>query len=164
MQGPEKNSYKEFDNKKKFLQLENSPPPHNFSNGPSLTILSLDEHLYKTNNRHFWNCQRTWLFFANTKFKVFFSSEKSYAGNPGFHRLGPMLGPIQFSLEYSLRFTIVMHTRVGSGTLSLSLHLWSNYISTQVYSDHVELKIIFKTCWKHVNAQTSLDPNTVKPC
>ena len=27
MQGPEKNSYKEFDNEKKFLQLENSPPP-----------------------------------------------------------------------------------------------------------------------------------------
>ena len=26
MQGPEKNSYKEFDNEKKFLQLENSPP------------------------------------------------------------------------------------------------------------------------------------------
>ena len=37
MQGPEKNSYKEFDNEKKFLQLENSPPPtHNVSNGPSL--------------------------------------------------------------------------------------------------------------------------------
>ena len=36
MQGPEKNSYKEFDNEKKFLRLENSPPPHNFSNGPSL--------------------------------------------------------------------------------------------------------------------------------
>ena len=26
MQGPEKNSYKEFDNEKKFLRLENSPP------------------------------------------------------------------------------------------------------------------------------------------
>ena len=37
MQGPEKNSHKEFDNEKKFLRLENSPPPHNFSNGPSLT-------------------------------------------------------------------------------------------------------------------------------
>ena len=38
MQGPEKNSYKEFDNEKKFLLLENSPPPPNyFSNGPSLT-------------------------------------------------------------------------------------------------------------------------------
>ena len=36
MQGPEKNSYQEFDNEKKFLQLENSPPPHNFSNGSSL--------------------------------------------------------------------------------------------------------------------------------
>ena len=34
---PKKNSYKEFHNKKKFLRLENSPPPHNFSNGPSLT-------------------------------------------------------------------------------------------------------------------------------
>ena len=35
---PKKNSYKEFDNEKKFLRLENSPPPHNFSNGPSLNI------------------------------------------------------------------------------------------------------------------------------
>ena len=34
---PKKNSYKEFDEEKKFLRLENSPPPHNFSNGPSLT-------------------------------------------------------------------------------------------------------------------------------
>ena len=34
---PKINSYKEFDNEKKFLQLENSPPPpHNFSNNPSL--------------------------------------------------------------------------------------------------------------------------------
>ena len=42
---PKKNSYKEFDNEKKFLQLENSPPPHNFSNGRSL---SLQCHLYHT--------------------------------------------------------------------------------------------------------------------
>ena len=34
---PKKNSYKESDNEKKFLRLENSPPPHKFSNGPSLT-------------------------------------------------------------------------------------------------------------------------------
>ena len=27
MQGPEKNSYKEFGSEKKFLQVENSPPP-----------------------------------------------------------------------------------------------------------------------------------------
>ena len=34
---PKKNSYKEFDNEKKFLGLENSPPPpHSFSNDPSL--------------------------------------------------------------------------------------------------------------------------------
>ena len=36
---PKKNSYKEFDYDKKFLRLENfppPPPPHNFSNGPSL--------------------------------------------------------------------------------------------------------------------------------
>ena len=35
---PKKNSYKEFDNEKKFLRLENPPPttPNNFSNGPSL--------------------------------------------------------------------------------------------------------------------------------
>ena len=32
-------SCKEFDNEKNFLQLEKfpSPPPHNFSNGPSLS-------------------------------------------------------------------------------------------------------------------------------
>ena len=37
MQGPEKNSYNEFDNEKKFLRLETPPPPpYNFSNGPSL--------------------------------------------------------------------------------------------------------------------------------
>ena len=35
---PKKNSYKEFDNEKKFLRLKNSPPPHNFSNGPSLIM------------------------------------------------------------------------------------------------------------------------------
>ena len=34
---PKINSYKEFDNEKKFLRLENFPPhPHNVSNGPSL--------------------------------------------------------------------------------------------------------------------------------
>ena len=43
MQGPEKNSYKEFDNEKKFLRLENSPPPpYNFSNGPSLIARRLE--------------------------------------------------------------------------------------------------------------------------
>ena len=31
-----KKSYREFDNEKKFLRLENAPPPHNFCNGPSL--------------------------------------------------------------------------------------------------------------------------------
>ena len=44
---PKKNSYKEFDNEKKFLRLENSPPlPHNFSNGPSLRKLILFTELY----------------------------------------------------------------------------------------------------------------------
>ena len=39
---PKKNSYNEFDNEKKFLRLENSPPPpHNFSNGPSLKHVTL---------------------------------------------------------------------------------------------------------------------------
>ena len=33
---PKKNSYKEFDNEKKFPRLENSPPPDNFFNGLSL--------------------------------------------------------------------------------------------------------------------------------
>ena len=36
---PKKNSYKEYDNEKKFLRLKNSPPPHNFSNGPSLNMI-----------------------------------------------------------------------------------------------------------------------------
>ena len=36
---PKKKSCKEFDNEKIFLGLENPPPPpHNFSNGPSLTV------------------------------------------------------------------------------------------------------------------------------
>ena len=36
---PKKNSYQEFDNEKKFLRFENSPPPPPiiFSNGPSLS-------------------------------------------------------------------------------------------------------------------------------
>ena len=47
---PKKNSYKEFDNEKKFLRLENSPPPpHNFSNGPSLR---------RDLTRSSYNCQR----------------------------------------------------------------------------------------------------------
>ena len=40
--GLKKNSYPEFDNEKKILRLENSPPaptPHNFSNGPSLKAI-----------------------------------------------------------------------------------------------------------------------------
>ena len=31
-----KNSYKEFDNEKKIPAAQKSPPPYNFSNGPSL--------------------------------------------------------------------------------------------------------------------------------
>ena len=38
--GLKKNSYKEFDNEKKILQLENSPPiPHNFFNVASLKTI-----------------------------------------------------------------------------------------------------------------------------
>ena len=35
---PKKNSYKEFDNEKKIPAARKfpSPPPHNFSNGPSI--------------------------------------------------------------------------------------------------------------------------------
>ena len=45
MQGPEKNSYKEFDNEKKFLRLENSPPPPSnyFFDGPSLKSMKESE-------------------------------------------------------------------------------------------------------------------------
>ena len=42
MQGPEKNSYKEFDNEKKFLRLENSPPP------PPPTFLMIRPLLHNT--------------------------------------------------------------------------------------------------------------------
>ena len=45
-----KNLYKEFDNEKTFLRLENFPPPHNFSNGPSLKgtgELRAELNLYK---------------------------------------------------------------------------------------------------------------------
>ena len=38
---PQKNSYKELGSEKKFLRLENSPPPHNFSDDPSLTDIHL---------------------------------------------------------------------------------------------------------------------------
>ena len=40
---PKKNSYKEFDNEKEFLRLENSPPPHliTFLMGLSLKLLEL---------------------------------------------------------------------------------------------------------------------------
>ena len=34
MLSPKKNSYKELDNEKKFLRIENSPPPH-----PPITLL-----------------------------------------------------------------------------------------------------------------------------
>ena len=34
---PKKNSYKEFDNEKKILRLENSPPTHNICNVASLS-------------------------------------------------------------------------------------------------------------------------------
>ena len=37
MQGPEKNSYKEFDNEIPAGRKFPFPPPLNFSNGPSLT-------------------------------------------------------------------------------------------------------------------------------
>ena len=38
---PKSNSFKDFDKEKKFLRLENSPPPpspDNFSNGPFLRL------------------------------------------------------------------------------------------------------------------------------
>ena len=38
---PKKKTYKEFDNKKKFLRLENSPLPRKSSNGPSLSGLKI---------------------------------------------------------------------------------------------------------------------------
>ena len=40
---PKKNSHKEFDDEKKFLRLEIPLPPHNFSNGPSLSSMILKD-------------------------------------------------------------------------------------------------------------------------
>ena len=55
---PKKNSFKEFDNKKKFLRLENSPPPPI----TFLMVRPLDTNfglrflgLYLTKVLHFWN-------------------------------------------------------------------------------------------------------------
>ena len=39
---------KEFDNDKRFLRLEN-PPPHNFSNCPSLIVRHLEERYLGAN-------------------------------------------------------------------------------------------------------------------
>ena len=53
-----KNSHKEFDNEKKFLRLEDSPPPpapHNFSNGPSLSAAGLAQSVKRlTAEREVW--------------------------------------------------------------------------------------------------------------
>ena len=57
---PKKYSCKEFDNKKKFLRLKNSPPPHNFSNGPSLTHMELAP----------WNSQAHRAFFCFGKSRI----------------------------------------------------------------------------------------------
>ena len=45
-----KKSNKEFGNEKKFLRLEKSPPPppHNFSNGPSLSFPSCPKPLFQS--------------------------------------------------------------------------------------------------------------------
>ena len=71
---PKKNSYKEFDNEKKFLRLENSPPPpppHNFSNGRSLTDSfswrqeKLSDIVWtelETENKKFWKWNGLFLF------------------------------------------------------------------------------------------------------
>ena len=52
---PKKNSCKEFDNEKKFLRLENSPPPppHKFSNGPSLKANRNTSHFTVVSIVHF---------------------------------------------------------------------------------------------------------------
>ena len=62
MQGPEKNSYKEFDKKKKFLRLENSPPP------PPITFLMvrpLVSHIENWPPLHNWQPDEySWLNFG----------------------------------------------------------------------------------------------------
>ena len=54
---PKKNSCKEFDNEKKFLRLENSPPPITFLMvrplGTNFGLRFLG--LYLTQMLHFWN-------------------------------------------------------------------------------------------------------------
>ena len=50
---PKKSSYKKFNNEKKFLRLENYPlpPPHNFSNGPSLNHFHSEPLEIKENSK-----------------------------------------------------------------------------------------------------------------
>ena len=72
---PKKYSCKEFDNKKKFLRLKNSPPPrpHNFSNGPSLTVykkIVRNCPIKKQQRLSFPDFSNSWNFFfilSNTK-------------------------------------------------------------------------------------------------
>ena len=66
MLGPKKNSYKEFDNEKKFLRLKNSPPPppHNFSNGPSLK----GPLTYQDTDTGVLLCQEIWGYIGSLRF------------------------------------------------------------------------------------------------
>ena len=75
---PKTTSYKEFDDEKRFLLLENSPPPHNFSNGPSLSsiimLLKLDN---LTRNVRLSKVLRTWIEFFYSCFLVGTSLSKT---------------------------------------------------------------------------------------
>ena len=67
---PKKRSYKKFDNEKKFLRLENSPLPHNFSNGPSLNHFHSEPLEIKENSKasEHGACQKVTLFVFSVAF------------------------------------------------------------------------------------------------
>ena len=68
---PKTSSYKKFDNEKKFLRLENSPPPpHNFSNGPFLNHFRSEPLQIKENSKasEHGACQKVTLFVFSVAF------------------------------------------------------------------------------------------------
>ena len=76
---PKKNSYKEFDNDKKFLPLENSPPLHNFCNGPSfkevlglLPYEGIETPSFPTFQVKRRDCMKILLPYGNTIFAILF--------------------------------------------------------------------------------------------
>ena len=80
--GLKKNSYQEFDDKKNFLWLENSPLPNNFSNGPSLIGIDRRNELGILDTIHFNLRQgRSRIFFRRgcTRLLLYFNTNKPHS-------------------------------------------------------------------------------------